>query len=144
MAEGEGFEPSIPLSQDRRLANARTRPLCDPSGGSTVYQPPPDATYDHRMSLLDRILGLFRRDPDAPQRLQSPDELTIVARPQGEPEALMIQELLRNEGVHVLVRNRDALSAAYAMAGSALGWEVLVLRRDLRRASELLDLPSEA
>ena len=31
LAEGEGFEPSIPLSQDRRLANARTRPLCDPS-----------------------------------------------------------------------------------------------------------------
>src|SRR4051812_43476137 len=31
MAEGEGFEPSIPVSQNKRLAGARTRPLCDPS-----------------------------------------------------------------------------------------------------------------
>ena len=26
-----GFEPTIPISQDKRLAGARTRPLCDPS-----------------------------------------------------------------------------------------------------------------
>ena len=31
MAEGEGFEPSTPVSQGKRLAGARTRPLCDPS-----------------------------------------------------------------------------------------------------------------
>ena len=31
MAEGVGFEPTIPVSQDKRLAGARTRPLCDPS-----------------------------------------------------------------------------------------------------------------
>lgn len=31
MAEGEGFEPSIPVTRDKRLAGARTRPLCDPS-----------------------------------------------------------------------------------------------------------------
>lgn len=33
MAEGEGFEPSIPVTRDKRLAGARTRPLCDPSRG---------------------------------------------------------------------------------------------------------------
>ncbi len=32
VAEGVGFEPTIPVSQDKRLAGARTRPLCDPSG----------------------------------------------------------------------------------------------------------------
>ncbi len=36
-AEGVGFEPTTPLSQGKRLAGARTRPLCDPS--STPIQP---------------------------------------------------------------------------------------------------------
>ncbi len=31
MAEGVGFEPTTPVSQSKRLAGARTRPLCDPS-----------------------------------------------------------------------------------------------------------------
>ena len=31
LAEGVGFEPTTPLSQGKRLAGARTRPLCDPS-----------------------------------------------------------------------------------------------------------------
>ena len=31
MAEGMGFEPMSPISQAKRLAGARTRPLCDPS-----------------------------------------------------------------------------------------------------------------
>ena len=31
MAEGEGFEPSTPVTQGKHLAGARTRPLCDPS-----------------------------------------------------------------------------------------------------------------
>ena len=35
VAEGVGFEPTIPVSQDKRLAGARTRPLCDPSGMRT-------------------------------------------------------------------------------------------------------------
>ena len=34
MAEGEGFEPSTPITQSKRLAGARTRPLCDPSAPS--------------------------------------------------------------------------------------------------------------
>jgi hypothetical protein len=33
MAEGEGFEPSTPVTQGKHLAGARTRPLCDPSPG---------------------------------------------------------------------------------------------------------------
>ena len=35
MAEGMGFEPMSPFSQAKRLAGARTRPLCDPS--PTLY-----------------------------------------------------------------------------------------------------------
>ena len=31
MAEGVGFEPTSPITQAKRLAGARTRPLCDPS-----------------------------------------------------------------------------------------------------------------
>ena len=31
LAEGEGFEPSTPVTQGKHLAGARTRPLCDPS-----------------------------------------------------------------------------------------------------------------
>ena len=30
-AEGMGFEPMSPFTQAKRLAGARTRPLCDPS-----------------------------------------------------------------------------------------------------------------
>ena len=38
-AEGEGFEPSTPITRSKRLAGARTRPLCDPSapGNSMHY-----------------------------------------------------------------------------------------------------------
>gem|GEM_PF-4412219 len=30
LAEGVGFEPTTPLTRGKRLAGARTRPLCDP------------------------------------------------------------------------------------------------------------------
>jgi hypothetical protein len=36
MAEGVGFEPTIEETPDKRLAGARTRPLCDPSKGGDV------------------------------------------------------------------------------------------------------------
>ena len=32
LAEGMGFEPMGAISHPKRLAGARTRPLCDPSG----------------------------------------------------------------------------------------------------------------
>ena len=35
-----GFEPMSPLSQAKRLAGARTRPLCDPSLGYMVSNDP--------------------------------------------------------------------------------------------------------
>ena len=36
MAEGVGFEPTIGETPDKRLAGARTRPLCDPSGEAPI------------------------------------------------------------------------------------------------------------
>jgi hypothetical protein len=37
LAEGQGFEPWIPVTRDNRLAGGRTRPLCDPSDCNALY-----------------------------------------------------------------------------------------------------------
>ena len=50
--EGMGFEPMSPFSQAKRLAGARTRPLCDPSVWATCYQMPPYASILLRPGLL--------------------------------------------------------------------------------------------
>jgi putative signal transducing protein len=91
------------------------------------------------MSILSRIRSRFQRhDPHAPERLPSPDELVVLARPGGEPEALMLQELLAAQGIHALVRNRDAATARGGGWGPAWAYELCVLRRDLRRAREIV------
>lgn len=92
------------------------------------------------MGLLDRLCRIFRsdEDADAPERLPSPDALVLLTRVSGEPEALMLQELLRNEGIHALARNASLLASPHIVGGLSTGWELLVLRRDLRRATELL------
>ena len=91
------------------------------------------------MGLLARIRSLLARDDDrAPPRLPSPADLVLVARPQGEPEAMMLHELLEREGIHALVRNLDAATARGGGWGPPWAYELLVLRRDLRRARELL------
>jgi hypothetical protein len=90
------------------------------------------------MAILARLRRMFARDDGAPERLPSPDALVPAARVPGEPEALMLQELLRNGGVHALVRNSGALSMPHAIGGSWGAWEVVVMRKDLRRARDLL------
>jgi hypothetical protein len=84
---------------------------------------------------FDRLLGRVH-DGDAPRRLPSPDELVCVALPQGEPEALMLQELLRNAGVHSIVKNRFAYPVT--MMQPIGTHELFVLRRDLKRAEAAL------
>ncbi len=142
VAEGEGFEPSTPVSQSKRLAGARTRPLCDPSAQSLILskRPRPAATsIDCGMSILSRLLSQFRRDAaSAPERLPSPDELVVLARPGGEPEALMLQELLAADGIHALVRNRDGATARGGGWGPSWAYELCVLRRDLRKAQAII------
>ena len=49
-----GFEPTTPIARSKRLAGARTRPLCDPSTGRYIM--PYTATVDktstrHRYAL---------------------------------------------------------------------------------------------
>jgi hypothetical protein len=91
------------------------------------------------MSIINRILERFRPgDPDAPPRLPSPDELVLLARPEGEPEALTLQELLEGAGIHAMVRNRDAATARGGSWGPPWAYELWVLRRHLLRAREII------
>jgi hypothetical protein len=91
------------------------------------------------MRTILRWLARLGSDPaGAPIRLPSPDEIVVLTRPRGEPEALMLQELLASEGVHALVRNRDAATSRGGGWGPAWAYELCVLRRDLRRAREVL------
>ena len=77
-------------------------------------------------------------DPDAPGRLPRADDLARVALPQGQPEALMLQELLARAGVHAIIKNRDDIGSLYSGAAWPGAYELWVLRRDLRRAQEIL------
>jgi Putative prokaryotic signal transducing protein len=86
-------------------------------------------TYSWVMGIISRILGLFvaHADDGAPVRLPSPDELVLLSRPNGEIDAQLLRQMLSSEGIHAMVKNRDAVSA-----------ELWVLRRDLRRAREII------
>jgi len=91
------------------------------------------------MNILARLRQIITgRGEDPPSRLPSPDELALVARPQGEPEALMLKDILAQHGVHALVRSGN-LTARGGAAGGWWSYELWVLRRDLRRARELLE-----
>lgn len=93
------------------------------------------------MSIISRLLARFRPgDPHAPARLPSPDELVLLTRPEGEPEALMLHELLEGEGIHSMVKNRDAATARGGSWGPPWAYELWVLRRDLRKAREIIGL----
>ena len=88
--------------------------------------------------LLNR-LGRKRSDP-SPTRLPSPDSLALVTRPQGEPEAQLQREILEDNGIHAMVKNRDSASAGAGGMGPVWAYELWVMRKDLRRARELLDI----
>ncbi len=96
------------------------------------------------MSIISRLLARFRAaDPDAPARLPSPGELVLLTRPEGEPEALMLQELLESEGIHSMVKNLDAATARGGSWGPPWAYELWVLRRDLRKAREISGVDAE-
>jgi hypothetical protein len=93
------------------------------------------------VSIISRLLARFHPDdPDAPARLPSPDALALLTRPEGEPEALMLQELLEGAGIHAMVRNRDAATARGGSWGPPWAYELWVLRRDLRKARQIIGL----
>ena len=96
------------------------------------------------MTIFGRILARLRADPDAPARLPSPDELVLLARPEGEPEALMLKEILQSDDIPAMIKNRDAASARGGGWGPPWAYELWVLRRDLRRAREVIGVkPSD-
>jgi hypothetical protein len=91
------------------------------------------------MGLLSKMRALiFGTDDEKPERMPSPDELVVLVRPEGEPEALMMQEMLAGEGIAAMVRNRDAATARGGGWGPPWVYEVLVKRVDLRRAREIV------
>jgi hypothetical protein len=92
------------------------------------------------MGIISRILGWLARRPDdgAPVRLPSPDELVLLARPHGEPEAQLLRQMLAAEGIHAMVKNRDAVSAESGGMGPPWAYELWVLRRDVRRSREII------
>jgi hypothetical protein len=98
------------------------------------------------MRIISDLLRRLGRQPtgDAPSRLPSPDALVLLARPNGEPEAQMLRQILEQNGVRAMVKNRDAASAQAGGMGPPWAYELWVLRKDLRRARELLDLDDQA
>jgi hypothetical protein len=94
------------------------------------------------MTLLSHLRSLITgaTDDDAPPRLPSPDRLVLLTRPQGEPEARLLQGILEDNGIRSMVKNRDAVGVDGGGWGAPWKYELWVLRKDLRRARELLEL----
>jgi len=94
------------------------------------------------MSIFSRLLRRLRpvSDESKPIRLPSPDELALLSRPGGEGEAELLRGLLAQQGIHAMVRNRDAASAQAGGVGPPWAYELWVLRRDLRQARDVLGI----
>ena|SRR6476661_5496603 len=88
--------------------------------------------------LLQRLGG--KRSEPSPERLPAPDSLALVNRPQGEPEAQLQREILEDNGIHAMVKNSDPASAGAGGMGPTWAYELWVMRKDLRRARELLEI----
>lgn len=67
--------------------------------------------------------------------------MVLVYQPQGEPEAIFLQDLLRQNGIGALIKNRDALTAQYNQPGPAWAYELWVLQKHAARARALLAAP---
>src|SRR5690242_13737562 len=105
--------------------------------------PSPSATPAPAMNFISRLVRRIAgpgEDDGAPQRLPSPDELVLLTRPNGEPDAQPSRQLLEREGIRSMIKNRDAVSAESGGIGPPWAYELWVLRRDLRRAREVLDI----
>ena len=92
------------------------------------------------MSIIHRIARWFTPHGERPGRLAPPDELVLIMRPNGEPEAQFLKEMLDENGVRALVKNRDPVSAQSGGMGPAWAYELWVLRKDVPRAGEILEL----
>lgn len=59
-------------------------------------------------------------------------------RPDGELNAQLMRQMLAAEGITAMVKNRDPVSAESGGMGPPWAYELWVLRRDLRRAQEIV------
>lgn len=95
--------------------------------------------------MIRRIFRWLTGGEDGgPARLPSPDELVVAASPQGEPEAEMLRSMLAQHGIHSMLRNRDAWAARTGAPGGWFAYELMVMRKDLRRAQEILAEDADA
>jgi hypothetical protein len=91
------------------------------------------------MSIFRRIFA--RRTATTPERLPSPDELVLLTSAETEFEASMFRDMLHDAGIEALIKNRDVLTAQSGVMSQPYSQELWVLRKDLRRAREVLELP---
>ena len=91
------------------------------------------------MSILTRIFD-WLGSGGAPKRLPSTDDVVLLVEPNGEAEAQLFHDMLEQQGIRSMIRNTDASSARAGGMGPAWAYELLVLRKDLRRAREILGL----
>jgi hypothetical protein len=94
------------------------------------------------MSILSHLRSLLGASaPEGrPERLPSPDALVLLTRPQGEPEARLLQGILEDNGIRSMVKNRDPVGVDGGGWGAPWKYELWVLRKDLRRSRELLEI----
>jgi len=95
------------------------------------------------MSIFRRLFGSgasHRDDGDRPVQLPSPDELALLTLAESEFEATMFRDILEQNGITALVKNLDVLTAQSGVMSRPWSQELWVLRKDLRRAREVLEL----
>jgi hypothetical protein len=54
----------------------------------------------------------------------------------------MFRDMLHDAGIEALIKNRDVLTAQSGVMSQPYSQELWVLRKDLRRAREVLELPT--
>ena len=90
------------------------------------------------MNPLRWLMRLLFEDDDAPP---GPEEMVLLAEPDGQLVAGLWQEMLQRQGIDCLIKNTQPVSV---YIGEYLGrYEIHVLYRDLERAREVLGLPAE-
>jgi hypothetical protein len=95
------------------------------------------------MSIFRRLFGggaSHRDDADRPVQLPSPDELALLTLAESEFEAAMFRDILEQNGITALIKNMDVLTAQSGVMSRPWSQELWVLRKDLRRAREVLEL----
>ena len=65
-------------------------------------------------------------------------DLVVIARFSSRPEALIVQSLLRSEGVEAFMPDFNVLMAEFDPSFMQSGWRVMVAEKDVAKAAEIL------